>query len=196
MLKDGIIVGFTAAERNTILSNLRSILLEIENNGNETASSSTHRFSIAEDSDRDLHRSICFVISIVESAVKDSSNCKKNSCWKPKHWLRKRIGLANVTPRRGGDTSLFSFPTSTTPNDDINCHSMGASTITTQLSALHQHRCKSTETTTRHNSGPDILTTIELVTTIVQKISVSLKRCSSYESFIHATKEIKYHYMQ
>jgi hypothetical protein len=94
---------------------------------------------------------------------------------------------------RGGDTSLFSLPEeSMTPHTS---NASMATTITSQPSSPQPHNVPSSDAVA-------VRRTIEFLTTILQRLSLSVKRLmettgrASSPEAIRATEEMKRHYLQ
>jgi len=170
MDKEGLIAGYSKENQDKVLSNLRSILLRMEEGSKALSDES---LSKTFDHTDELFCSIQFVSMVVETATV----MKKNCGWEPEKWLRKEIGLDD-------DES-----------DDVK--SKLNSSLDSRVCSSCTTQSISKDGSTQHGvfSGKVLFQTIEVVAALLQKITLALEKCYSHNS-IHATEEIKRHYLQ
>eukprot|EP00522_Entomoneis_paludosa_P001352 CAMPEP_0172474852 /NCGR_PEP_ID=MMETSP1065-20121228/69570_1 /TAXON_ID=265537 /ORGANISM="Amphiprora paludosa, Strain CCMP125" /LENGTH=760 /DNA_ID=CAMNT_0013233043 /DNA_START=1831 /DNA_END=4113 /DNA_ORIENTATION=- len=196
--KEGILTGFTLENRKALSTRLAAVLNEMNSMAQPEdylvlSPSELPRYS---ETHTDLYQALSFCRSLVHMAIPplEQKESMQNPCfqgkWKIDDTLYKAMSLIPASPdttkRYGGDSSVFTLPSADTP-------------MTSNLSVSSAHKGWSSEKRV-HAESAQVRKTIEIVATLVEKLSVAcrqwLESGSSTEHSVKVTRDIKRHYLQ
>ena len=188
--QDGLLTGYSDENRKEILSTLFHALMMIDDKKeNVTDKGAT---------DENLHHALHFFGALVQCAPDyeqeeddndndEAFNIFDTSTWQPKQSLCDMIERELLTPSHKDDDGIMDSSTSsknylnttaTTPGNNSNIPSFGASTISTRQTISNNTSIISNDT---------LCHTIVIITTILQKIAIELELlCSDSESMANS----------
>lgn len=174
--QDGLLTGIPKSHREKVKQKIHLILNELDTAHPEefilVSPTQIHQFA---ETHEDLRHALSFFHTLVHMALTPQEREHETGRWNMLPGLRDALGiLPPESPPRGGDTSVFSLPSDSTP---MTSNVSVATTITTAAAAEQA----------RYHNGLAIRRTIQSVSSCLQHLSQVCQQVIS----VHATKEIK-----
>jgi hypothetical protein len=207
----GILTGFSLEQRKTILRHVTSVLDEMNVACPEDFFLSPSQVPGFAETHHDLCEALCFCLALVQMAIpQEEQNIdeyhREQGKWKLLPGLRTTLGIVPPdTPpehhqrgRGGGDTSVF-----TLPSDSADTPMTSNVSITTTIESVSRNMSSSSflRPLKHQPNGLQIRRTIEIVSTLVQRLSVACRALADMSSLqteksVRITKDIKNTYLQ
>ena len=206
--KEGLLVGFSKESREKIVEHMTNLLHEMEVSPiDEFFLTSPSDIQLHAEPHSDLKNSLLFCRHLVQLAIPESERTG-NIINKWLFTARDALGILPVyespVRRRGGDTSVFSLPGDSMAETPMTSNVSITTTITSAvtsplISNVPNVRSNGDQQPVQY-PGLQLRRTIEIVATILQKISSALSRLLEFkddvQESIRITEDLKRNYLQ
>ena len=194
--QEGLLTGFSFQNRTKIVQHLSCMLDEMDMAQPEDFFMSPSQVQQYVQPHGELQMALSFCRTLVQMAVQASDDANADGRWNVLDGLRPAMGIVAMdsptTRRRGGDTSVFSWPTASADTPMTSNVSFSTTIASSQQKSIRPPF---------HADGLKIRHTVEIVSTLIQKLTLCCQELARMDGLktdktVRLTRDIKRNYLQ